>query len=217
MSRGIAQITLWVFSMLASGADQVSLARIISCCFLALVSLLAASGFLLYGGRLFLMLRRQGRLQLCPSIASALCNSAGSVSLCVWCRFPIESRGRRKKLREVGFVTGICATCFTLRAMIVAWAAFDRTDADLDVLDHPLLNLVYYTACELVPSALVRLEAVMLVCVCGLMHEADHGYAAGALHTTEAAAQATGVNERALRLHHAAHAAAAAAKCLIMH
>ena len=24
-----------------------------------------------------------------------------------------------------------------------------------DVLDHPFLNLVYYTACELVPSALV--------------------------------------------------------------
>ena len=24
-----------------------------------------------------------------------------------------------------------------------------------DVLDHPLLNLIYYTACELVPSALV--------------------------------------------------------------
>ena len=24
-----------------------------------------------------------------------------------------------------------------------------------DVLDHPFLNLIYYTACELVPSALV--------------------------------------------------------------
>lgn len=37
------------------------------------MSLLAASGFVLYGGRLFLMLRR----------------------------FPIESRGRKKKLQEV--------------------------------------------------------------------------------------------------------------------
>lgn len=71
------------------------------------------------------------------------------------CRFPIESRGRRKKLREVGCVTAICAACFTLRAVIVAWSAFDADDADLDVLDHPLLNVVYYTACELVPSALV--------------------------------------------------------------
>ena len=41
-------------------------------------------------------------------------------------RFPIGSRGRRKKLREVGLVTGICATCFTLRAVIVALAAFDE-------------------------------------------------------------------------------------------
>ena len=71
------------------------------------------------------------------------------------CRFPIESRGRRKKLREVGFVTAICATCFTLRAIIVAWAAIDQKDADLDVMDHPLLNIVYFTLCELLPSALV--------------------------------------------------------------
>lgn len=37
----------------------------------------------------------------------------------------------------------------------MAWSAFDAEDADLDVMDHPLLNVVYYTACELVPSALV--------------------------------------------------------------
>ena len=47
------------------------------------------------------------------------------------CRFPIESRGRRKKLREVGCVTAICAACFTLRAVIVAWSAIDSEDADL--------------------------------------------------------------------------------------
>ncbi len=55
--------------------------------FLAIVSLSAALGFLLYGGRLYLMLQR----------------------------FPIESRGRRKKLREVGLVTSICAGCFSFR------------------------------------------------------------------------------------------------------
>ena len=49
----------------------------------------------------------------------------------VLCRFPIESRGRRKKLREVGCVTAICAACFTLRAVIVAWSAIDSEDADL--------------------------------------------------------------------------------------
>lgn len=52
-------------------------------------------------------------------------------------------------------MTAICATCFTLRAVIVAWAAADRKDADLDVMNHPLLNVVYYAACELLPSALV--------------------------------------------------------------
>ena len=52
--------------------------------------------------------------------------------LCLIGRFPIESRGRRKKLREVGFVTGICATCFTLRALIVAWAAFDQVSTSRD-------------------------------------------------------------------------------------
>ena len=52
-------------------------------------------------------------------------------------------------------MTAICATCFTLRAIIVAWAAIDRKDADLDVMDHPLLNIVYFTLCELLPSALV--------------------------------------------------------------
>ncbi|EIE18424.1 DUF1084-domain-containing protein [Coccomyxa subellipsoidea C-169] len=121
------QIALWVLTGLATSSSTHNLLRVASCGFLAVVSICAAVGFLVYGGRLFLMLRR----------------------------FPIESRGRRKKLREVGCVTAICAACFTLRAVIVAWSAFDAEDADLDVLDHPLLNVVYYTACELVPSALV--------------------------------------------------------------
>ncbi len=28
-------------------------------------------------------------------------------------------------------------------------------DADLDVMNHPLLNIIYYTLCEILPSALV--------------------------------------------------------------
>lgn len=58
-------------------------------------------------------------------------------------------------LLQVGFVTAICATCFTLRAIIVAWSGIDKADADLDVWQHPLLNIVYYTIVEIVPSALV--------------------------------------------------------------
>ena len=120
------QIALWVYGSMVHD-QKLALERVLSCVFLAVVSLSAAAGFLLYGGRLFTLLRR----------------------------FPIESRGRKKKLREVGFVTCICAACFTVRAVIIAWSAFDKEDADLDVMVHPLLNIVYYTVVELIPSALV--------------------------------------------------------------
>ncbi|KAL1060229.1 hypothetical protein V6Z11_1Z114700 [Gossypium hirsutum] len=89
-------------------------------CILAVISLCAAFGFILYGGR----------------------------------RFPIESRGRQKKLFEVGFVTGICCACFLLRCFMVLASVFDK-NADIDVLYHPLLNLIYYMLVEILPSALV--------------------------------------------------------------
>ncbi len=41
------------------------------------------------------------------------------------------------------------------RALINAWGALDARDADLDVMDHPLLNIIYYTVCEILPSAFV--------------------------------------------------------------
>lgn len=40
-------------------------------------------------------------------------------------------------------------------ALIEMAAVLHQEDADLDVLNHPLLNIVYYCGCELVPSALV--------------------------------------------------------------
>ncbi|MED6195396.1 E3 ubiquitin-protein ligase tom1, variant 2 [Stylosanthes scabra] len=58
-------------------------------------------------------------------------------------RVPIESKGRRKKLHEVGFVTGICFTCFLIRGIMVFVSAFD-SDASLEVLGHPILDLIYY-------------------------------------------------------------------------
>ncbi|XP_020975512.1 tobamovirus multiplication protein 1 isoform X2 [Arachis ipaensis] len=67
---------------------------------------------------------------------------------------PIESRGRQKKLYEVGSVTTICCTCFLIRCTMLAVSAFDE-EADLDVLDHPILNLIYYLLVEIVPSGLV--------------------------------------------------------------
>ena len=121
------QLALWAYASTATGTESQQLGRQLSGCFLALVSAAAAAGFLIYGGRLFLMLRR----------------------------FPIESRGRRKKLREVGLVTSICATCFLFRSIIVAWSTFDQADADLDVMGHPVLTAAYYGGAEIIPTALV--------------------------------------------------------------
>mmetsp|Transcript_12927 Transcript_12927/g.17673 ORF Transcript_12927/g.17673 Transcript_12927/m.17673 type:complete len:292 (-) Transcript_12927:333-1208(-) len=120
------QVALWTYLSLSSSDDHQHLINLLTACFMAGVSTLAAVGFTLYGGRLFIMLRR----------------------------FPSQSPGRRKKLKEVGCVTSICTTCFTARAIIVAYSAFNH-NASLDVIKHPVLNLVYYLAVEIIPSALV--------------------------------------------------------------
>ncbi|XP_031264950.1 tobamovirus multiplication protein 1-like [Pistacia vera] len=116
------QVCIWVYLWI----DENTVVQFIGKIFIAVVSFIAALGFLLYGGRLFFMLRR----------------------------FPIESKGRRKKLHEVGSVTAICFTCFLIRCFVDLLSAFD-TDASLDVLDHPVLNLIYYMLVEILPSALV--------------------------------------------------------------
>ncbi|XP_058758813.1 tobamovirus multiplication protein 1-like [Vicia villosa] len=116
------QICLWIYMSASKTATGFGAAKL----FLAVISFCASLGFLLYGGRLFFLLRR----------------------------FPIESRGRQKKLYEVGSVTSICCTCFLIRCALLAVSAFHK-EADLDVLDHPILNLMYYLLVEIVPSALV--------------------------------------------------------------
>ncbi|XP_075506370.1 tobamovirus multiplication protein 3-like isoform X1 [Primulina tabacum] len=116
------QVILW----LVLWWKPISLVIILSKMFFAGVSLFAALGFLLYGGRLFLMLQR----------------------------FPVESKGRSKKLQEVGYVTTICFTCFLLRCIMVCFNTFEEA-ADLDVLDHPILNFIYYLLVEILPSSLV--------------------------------------------------------------
>lgn len=116
------QIVLW----LVLWWNPIPLLVILSKLFFAGVSLFAALGFLLYGGRLFLMLQR----------------------------FPVESKGRQKKLQEVGYVTTICFACFLIRCIMTCFDAFDEA-ADLEVLDHPILNLAYYLLVEILPSSLV--------------------------------------------------------------
>lgn len=120
------QSALWVYMGLSPGPGY-DVADLISHIFLAVVSVVAASGFAIYGGRLFVMLKR----------------------------FPIESRGRRKKLREVGLVTAICTTAFAIRAVLVAYCAIQSKKASLDLLSHPVLDAIYYILVEILPSTLV--------------------------------------------------------------
>ncbi|KVH87577.1 tobamovirus multiplication protein 3-like [Cynara cardunculus var. scolymus] len=116
------QIVLWIIIWW----KPIPLLVILSKIFFAGVSLFAAMGFLLYGGRLFLMLQR----------------------------FPVESKGRRKKLQEVGYVTSICFACFLVRCIMMCFNAFDEA-ANLDLMDHPVLNFIYYLLVEILPSSLV--------------------------------------------------------------
>ncbi|KAF7803722.1 tobamovirus multiplication protein 1-like [Senna tora] len=116
------QICIWIYMTVSKTAVGVEAAKL----FLAVIFFCAALGFLIYGGRLFFLLRR----------------------------FPIESRGRQNKLYEVGSVTCICCTCFMIRCVLLAFSAFDK-DVDLNVLDHPILNFLYYMLVEIIPSALV--------------------------------------------------------------
>ncbi|KAG6759437.1 hypothetical protein POTOM_035915 [Populus tomentosa] len=118
----LVKIAMW----LVLAWKTIPTVAILSKVFFAGVSLFAALGFLLYGGRLFLMLQR----------------------------FPVESKGRRKKLQEVGYVTTICFSCFLVRCIMMCFNAFDKA-ADLDVLDHPVLNFIYYLLVEILPSSLV--------------------------------------------------------------
>ncbi|KAF8410714.1 hypothetical protein HHK36_003251 [Tetracentron sinense] len=98
------QVCIWVYMWI----NDNSVIEFIGNIFIAVVSFSAALSFLVYGGRIFFMLR---------------------------C-FPIESKGRRKKLQEVSL------------------SDFD-SDASLDVLDHPVLNFIYYLLVEILPSVLV--------------------------------------------------------------
>lgn len=116
------QVCIWVYL----GINDNPLVELVSKIFIVSVSAVALLGFAVYGGRLFVLLRR----------------------------FPIESKGRKKKLYEVGTVTTICCTCFLIRCIVVAISAFDA-DVSLEVLDHPILDFFYYMLTEILPSALV--------------------------------------------------------------
>eukprot|EP01116_Phalansterium_solitarium_P011370 TRINITY_DN27024_c0_g1_i1.p1 TRINITY_DN27024_c0_g1~~TRINITY_DN27024_c0_g1_i1.p1 ORF type:complete len:312 (+),score=44.48 TRINITY_DN27024_c0_g1_i1:75-1010(+) len=90
--------------------------------FTAAIYVGASIGFIVYGGRLFIMLRR----------------------------FPIDSAGRRSKLREVGYVTVTCVTFFTCRAVLLAYACYNQ-----GVDFENIFVGCYFFVVEVVPSFLV--------------------------------------------------------------
>ncbi|XP_064997405.1 tobamovirus multiplication protein 3-like [Musa acuminata AAA Group] len=57
-------------------------------------------------------------------------------------------------LQEVGYVTTVCFLCFMSRCIMVWFNAFDKA-ADIDVLNHPILNFIFYLLAEIIPSSLV--------------------------------------------------------------
>lgn len=92
-----AQAMIWLYMGLGSG-PKVAQGLDLSGWFMAAVSVAAAGAFVIYGGRLFMLLQR----------------------------FPVESRGRRKKLREVGTVTAICTACFAARSLLLVLSVVDK-------------------------------------------------------------------------------------------
>ncbi|CAD7702718.1 unnamed protein product [Ostreobium quekettii] len=120
----VIEIILWGLSAVSLSHDW---ARYGSAGFLTAVSLGAVVGFLVYGCRLFSMLRQ----------------------------FPIESRGRHKKLQEVGLITVICSACFAARALLSVLYIVDDRDFDVDMMGNALLNIVFYVVCEILAAVLV--------------------------------------------------------------
>ncbi|KAF3327569.1 tobamovirus multiplication protein 1-like protein [Carex littledalei] len=118
----LIQVCIWIYLSIENSETIASVGKI----FMSVISFIAALGFLIYGGRIFVML---------------------------W-KFPIESRGRRKKIQEVGSVTAICFTCFLVRCVVIGVSAF-KSSLCLDVLNHLILDLFFYLVTEILPSALV--------------------------------------------------------------
>lgn len=118
-----------VSSEVVGGVDAVSAARQQAAVLFLCLAVVSAYLFLLYGARLFTLLRR----------------------------FPIDSRGRRSKLREIGSITGIACSCFVVRAFLLAECLLNAGGrlGGLDVMSHPVLNGAYYLGCEVLPMALV--------------------------------------------------------------
>jgi len=90
--------------------------------FYSIISLFAAFGFFYFGGHLYLMLKNN----------------------------PIESAGRKNKLREVLYITVICTVCFIGRSVLYIVLTFFPS---LDV--NPISVAIYYFISEIFPAFIV--------------------------------------------------------------
>lgn len=98
----LIQACIWIY-IGVNNNNITELLLFIGKIFIAIVSFIASLGFLIYGGRLFLLLQRFSS---------------------------IESRRGRNKLQEVGSVTTICFTCFFIRYFMVVLSCFDDRALD---------------------------------------------------------------------------------------
>ncbi|XP_076900373.1 tobamovirus multiplication protein 1-like [Bidens hawaiensis] len=118
----VIQVCIWIYLWV----DDSNMVHFVGKLYVAVVSFMAALGFLFNGGRLYHTLLR----------------------------FPVESEGRKRKLHEVGSLTTICFTFFLVRCFVGVSSAFD-SEITLYVFDHPVPNLIFYMLTEILPSAMV--------------------------------------------------------------
>jgi hypothetical protein len=105
---------------------KIDLFNLVDHSFYTALSLLLAILFVVYGVRLFSLLKSN----------------------------PIRSQGRTAKLREVGSITPICATSFTLRALMRLLMAL-REVYDLGLQKEWWYVLIFYVVSEVLPALLV--------------------------------------------------------------
>lgn len=119
----VAQLAIWGAMIVAdrSGESESTLNKIDNI-FYSVISIIAAFGFFYFGGHLYLMLKNN----------------------------PIESTGRKTKLREVLYITVICTVCFIGRSGLYIVLTFEP---HLDV--NPLSVVLYYFVSEIFPAFIV--------------------------------------------------------------
>ena len=94
---------------------------------LAFASASVALAFAFYGSKLYVMLRE----------------------------FPEGLTTRAKKIREIGSVTAVCVTAFAVRCVVLFLATGGEAKYAVDVYASKTMNVAYYVAVEILPSALV--------------------------------------------------------------